>query len=133
MEVSLPSQGPPLTDRFDPRTLWWRHERLHRAALLGNFGKFAEEIRSERDELEAEFRIRIKAVMNGGSALEKSHAVAQCWKTANEMEDGWHARLMSKPEFKSTPHADAWKKMNTLAGIDPFVATHSAEYEYQIS
>jgi secernin len=25
--------GPGLTDRYDPRTVWWRHERLHRAAL----------------------------------------------------------------------------------------------------
>jgi hypothetical protein len=50
--------GDPLTlgsepgDRFDPTALWWRHERLHRAAardperLLPLFAK-------ERDELEA--------------------------------------------------------------------------------
>ena len=25
--------GPPPTDRYDPATRWWRHERLHRAAV----------------------------------------------------------------------------------------------------
>jgi secernin len=25
--------GPALTDRYDARTVWWRHERLHRTAL----------------------------------------------------------------------------------------------------
>ena len=44
--------GPAPTDRFDAATLWWRHERLHRATLrdperlLPLFAK-------ERDELEA--------------------------------------------------------------------------------
>jgi secernin len=32
--VDLPVDlGPALTDRYDERTVWWRHERLHRAAL----------------------------------------------------------------------------------------------------
>jgi hypothetical protein len=26
--------GPDPTDRFDPSTLWWRHEMLHRAVLV---------------------------------------------------------------------------------------------------
>ena len=34
--IPLPSHGPRPTDRFDPRTLWWLHERLHRA-MLGDF------------------------------------------------------------------------------------------------
>jgi dipeptidase len=44
--------GPEPTDRFDPTTLWWRHERLHRAVdrdperLLPLFAK-------ERDAVEA--------------------------------------------------------------------------------
>ena len=43
--------GPPPGDRFDPRTLWWRHERLHRRALRDParaYPLFA----PERDELE---------------------------------------------------------------------------------
>ena len=38
--IPLPSHGPRPTDRFDARTLWWMHERLHRA-MLGVFGVFS--------------------------------------------------------------------------------------------
>jgi hypothetical protein len=32
--VSVPLDlGPQATDRYDPATLWWRHERLHRRVL----------------------------------------------------------------------------------------------------
>ena len=43
--------GPAPGDRFDPRTLWWRHERLHRCALrdpAAAHGLYA----PERDEVE---------------------------------------------------------------------------------
>lgn len=71
MDVPLPPQGPPVTDRFDPQTLWWRHEWLHRAAVLGNFAAFVDEIRLERDELEADFRVRIN-IRRGVEKNERS-------------------------------------------------------------
>jgi dipeptidase len=43
--------GPAPTDRFDPRTLWWRHELLHRRVLADPerlHGRFA----AERDAVE---------------------------------------------------------------------------------
>jgi len=52
VDVSMPLElGPEPRDRYDPATLWWRHERLHRrvlrdpAALLPLLG--------DRDEIEA--------------------------------------------------------------------------------
>ncbi|MBU1339958.1 MAG: C69 family dipeptidase [Acidobacteria bacterium] len=50
----LPDIGPAPGDNFDPETLWWRHERLHRAVLL-DFQHRIAAISEERDELEARF------------------------------------------------------------------------------
>ena len=43
--------GPAPDDRFDERTLWWRHERLHRQALLDAENALPAFI-AERDEVE---------------------------------------------------------------------------------
>ncbi len=44
--------GPAPTDRFDPTTLWWRHEQLHRAVLAAYDIRMAR-FRGERDAVEA--------------------------------------------------------------------------------
>ncbi len=33
LEAGLPDLGPEPTDAYDPSSLWWNHERLHRAVL----------------------------------------------------------------------------------------------------
>lgn len=43
--------GPEPTDRYDPRTLWWRHERLHRWVLADPQRRRAS-YRAERDAVE---------------------------------------------------------------------------------
>ena len=53
VEVDTPVDlGPALTDRFDPATTWWRHERLHRVALRDPV-RLLPRFTSERDGLEA--------------------------------------------------------------------------------
>lgn len=117
MDVPLPLSGPLPTDRFDTQSLWWRHERLHRAAVLGDFARVLEHIRPERDQLEAEFQVRVRAVLNGGNAAERSQVINRCWQEACEAEMRWHARIRVTP----APHVDAfrsaWAKMNQLAGV----------------
>lgn len=44
--------GPTPTDRFDDRTLWWRHERLHRATMIDP-ATLLPRYRHQRDLLEA--------------------------------------------------------------------------------
>jgi secernin len=112
----LPIHGPVLTNRFDTRTLWWRHERLHRTALFGDFGKFLQLIRPERDQLEAEFRERIAEVLRGGSASDVSQAVAECWQAALDMEECWFAQT-AVHSAKQMSYFSGWTKMNELAGI----------------
>jgi secernin len=47
--------GPPPTDRFDGRCLWWRHELLHRRALIDP-DRLVSLFAAERDEVEARWR-----------------------------------------------------------------------------
>jgi len=47
--------GPPPTDRADPTSLWWRHERLHRL-VMRDPQRLRPLIAAERDALEARWR-----------------------------------------------------------------------------
>jgi len=47
--------GPPPTDRADPRSLWWRHERLHRQ-VLRDPERLHPLLTDERDAIEVRWR-----------------------------------------------------------------------------
>ena len=118
LDVPLPFAEPPLTDAFDSRNLWWRHECLHRRALLGGFAKVMEDLAAERDALEASFHERIDAVLNGGTAADRRQVVAACWHEAFETERRWLARLPSVDESQPvTDYRATWLRMNRLAGL----------------
>jgi secernin len=116
--VPLPPQGPSLTDRFDPRTLWWQHEELHRAVLQEDLADFLDAIGAERDALEAEFRVRVRDVISDGDAIDRSHVIAGCWKQALETENRWRERVQIRRSSETTPYLRAWDAMNGLAGLD---------------
>jgi len=117
LDVPMPSHGAPPTDRFDHQSLWWRHEALHRAAVLGDFAKFLDGIRPERDAVEASFLGRVNAVLNGGNGSERAQVVAECWREAIETETRWKTRFGKTEVSDRTPHAAAWLRMNRTAGI----------------
>jgi len=113
--AEMPPQGPALVDRFDPQTLWWRHERLHRR-MLRDFGPALAAIEAERDALEARFRAAIdRAFDEGGLDL----AIARCWADAEAAETRWLAEL---PPPRPTPttessHRRSWTRLNHVAGM----------------
>jgi secernin len=125
MDGPLPVQGPRLTDRFDARALWWRHERMHRTAVLGDFAKFVEDVSAERDAMEERFRQCIREVRNGGTTAERSRVVADCWRQAMETEDRWCRQLARARSTRVDDAARAWERMNKLAGVD----VHAVEKE----
>jgi dipeptidase len=114
LDAPLPIHGPRPIDRFDPRTLWWRHERLHRA-MLGDFAIQLAAIRDERDALEADFRARIASALDGDMA-DRAQAVAACWQDAQAAEDRWMAEIDAVPPGDAAYRA-SWLDMNRLAGV----------------
>ncbi|MFP4635738.1 MAG: peptidase family C69, partial [Nitriliruptoraceae bacterium] len=63
--------GPPPTDHYDPRTRWWRHERLHRA-VMRDPGRWLPAMARDRQELEA-------AWFDDPPATEPALATADAW------------------------------------------------------
>ena len=116
LDAKLPPQGPPPSDRCNDATLWWRHERRHRA-MLAAFPASLDAIRAERDALEAAFRDRIAAVLRGGSAADRTAAVAACWAEAEVAEQRWAARASGFHGTLQPAYRDAWAEMNRLAEL----------------
>lgn len=117
MDVALPDMGPPPSDRYDSTTLWWRHERLHRSGLLGDFAGAVAGIAPERDALEDRFRARMAAALASHDTRAKADAVAACWREAAEAEDRWLDAMPPVPP-PATPYTRAWSDLNRLAGLD---------------
>jgi dipeptidase len=115
LDAGLPEQGPVPGDRHDVATLWWRHEQVHRALLLGDHAAAMAEIAPEREATEAEFRTQMEAVRDAPAALRKA-AVDACWACAGQVETRW---LEIAARHAGTPrrgYANAWGKLNALAG-----------------
>jgi dipeptidase len=117
LELGLPAQGPAPTDRFDARTLWWRHERLHRR-MLRDFGRALAAVEAERDALETGFLAAIdRALIEGGLDV----AIARCWAEAEAAEARWLAGLPApRPTSAAeTSHRRSWTRLNHVAGVPP--------------
>jgi dipeptidase len=107
--------GPAATDRWDPDSLWWQHEKLHRL-VLRDPKRLAPLFLAERDQLEADFF----------SGKVKS---ADAFATAQKAVAQWTHRVEAELEKKGLG-ADVrpfyarryWKKRNRRAGlIEPFL------------
>ncbi len=124
LEAGVPDMGPPLTAKYDPHTLWWQHERLHRA-VLENYVDRSAVYRVERDALEAEFLVdtrRLAAQQREGAALDRRAALsavtAQCFTHAAEATETWTTRVREVPRARLPLfyHA-AWRRANRQAQL----------------
>lgn len=120
LEVGLPAHGPAPRDRADA-SLWWRHERLHRRAVRGDFATTLAALQPGRDALEARFDARMaEALASGDPALQQA-AIAQCWAEA----EAWEATQATLPvPEKPLPEAfrATWSQLDELAGWQPAAA-----------
>jgi secernin len=114
-ETGLPPQGPAPGDRFDGKSLWWGHERLHRA-MLRDLAAGLAAIAGERDALEAGFVARIDAAWDGGPAALK-RAVAECWREAEATEARWLEAVDTGGPAGHGAHGRSWARLNQVAGL----------------
>ena len=74
--VEQPAElGPLPDDRFDPRTLWWRHERLHRCALRDP-ATAHELFTAERDDVERRW---LSEPPTGAAAVAEADQLLARW------------------------------------------------------
>ena len=106
VEVAIPLDlGPRPTDRFDPRTLWWRHERLHRA-VMADPEFHLPTFQAERDALEKDW-------------LAAPPGPAEAFAEADRRLAAWTERVLAEPSSDRRPRFARryWGRRNERAGI----------------
>ena len=111
------------TGTYDAQTIWWAHERLHRAALK-DYATRTPLYKEERDGLEAAF------IAEEGSMYERYHSVPVseragalaefsqlCFGRAAVAAQRWQERISDAP-IRNRPgfvYAHFWRKLNRMA------------------
>ena len=112
--LPLPDHSPAPSDRFEAESLWWRHERFHRAALK-DFHAGHALIATERDALELAFQARVDSA---GDDHALSAAITLCWREAEDAEARWRGALPASAGSKSRSGYDrSWARLNQVAGF----------------
>jgi hypothetical protein len=117
LDAGLPWHGPRPGKRYDHESLFWRHERLHRAVLSDYAARIAL-FRRERDALEAGFVG--EAVAHEGATCEARHALSQaCFDAARDAEERFLGRVLGHPVAarRARLHARAWRAFDEAAGM----------------
>lgn len=97
--------GPEPTNRFDPATLWWRHEPLHRAALR-DWQHAVALIDVERDGVEARW-------------LADPPGTEAAFAEAAELTERWEARIDAEMRDDTRPWwvRRRWRGFDRAAGL----------------
>jgi len=115
MDASLPNLGPVPVSKYDSTSLYWTHERLHRATLL-NYPERIKTYASDRDELEKKFT-QGALKLKDASAKERTDFTAQCFREAAQAEAEWLKRVEKVPAKKKFLHSSAWNTFNKKAAM----------------
>jgi len=115
MDASLPDMGPAPTDEYDPNSMFWRHELLHRATIADYESRIAT-YAVDRDTLEKEFVEGGLAIANG-TAKKRGKYSADCFANATEVEANWYQRVLQVPAQPKNAliYNYAWTKFNQQA------------------
>jgi secernin len=117
LDAGLPDLGPEPTDRYDSATLFWRHERLHRATLSDYVTRMAH-YAPERDALEGQF-VAQTLQAEGASLAERLALTERCFAEADAAETRW-LQALSGLKRRTVPRplcALAWRDRNRRAGM----------------
>ncbi|MBC8400435.1 MAG: hypothetical protein H8E14_02995, partial [Candidatus Marinimicrobia bacterium] len=109
-----PNLGKPPDANYNPGSIWWRHERLHRT-ILRDFNARLSSIESERNKLE-EYYLKQTAGKQSGNI---SAITSDAFNTADRVEADWLTRLAGAP-VKNQPryyYRRYWKKQNSRSGV----------------
>jgi secernin len=117
VEAEWAGIGPLPAEQYDPQSLWWKHELLHRRAMAG-FDAVVPEIRAEFDVLEQQFISSAQSVLTG-TQREKQQVMEYCFQTAERATEQWSQRLGAMPDlaFADPAYQAMWQKYNDQASI----------------
>ncbi len=107
--------GPLPGSTFDAESLYWTHERLHRATLL-NYAERIKTYASQRDEMEAKLT-QAALNLNKTSPKQRADFTAQCFSESLAAEAEWLKRVEKVPAHKKFLHTKAWNTFNKKASM----------------
>jgi secernin len=115
--LDLPDIGPTPTEHFDPKSLWWKHELLHRRAMA-DFDHLVPEIRQRFDTLEDGFLAEAPAIKTG-TAEEKREFSDYCFREAMKATDEWIHKLRTRRDltYADPTYCAMWQRLNAEAGL----------------
>ncbi len=96
---------------FDPSTMWWRHEVVHRA-VLRNYAARLPTFATLRDDLEQEF------AKSAAGATDRSSVTRACFAQAQAAEADWSRHTERLPDARvPAVYAKAWRAWDRQAGM----------------
>ncbi len=122
---AVPDLGPAPDATYDPASLWWQHERLHRAVLRDYPTRLAR-YREERDALEAEILSDVKPYSVGARDLAPQarrstlrELSADVLARARAATSRWIEAVQAEPVGLRwpTPYRLAWQQRNRKARL----------------
>jgi len=122
---ALPNVGPEPAGTYSPKSLWWEHERLHRAILMDYPTRMAV-IAADRDRLEERFvdgdqKAVAEAQKLSADSRKKrlSSFSEECFAEAWMAERKWIEAVAKTPVVKrpSALFRSYWNKQNKKAGL----------------
>jgi len=111
---ALPDIGPTPDGRFNPDTLWWYHEILHRSVLM-DYQPRLEVFKEERDALERSLIEKAETV----NPDERNALTQAAFQQAREKTTEWIDKVQGTPpgHQRNLIYRNYWKKQNKKAGI----------------
>jgi dipeptidase len=110
---ATPEMGKLPDSRYDPETLYWSHERLHRE-LVQNYPDRLASYQEERDSLEGEF-IQGALTLRDAEATERKAYSEDCLVRAAQAEQRWLEGVRKIPQRNQFLHHLAWGRFNKRA------------------
>jgi dipeptidase len=99
-------------------SLFWKHEKLHRAVLLNYSGRI-KTYAADRDKMEKQFVEDALKLHNSGSSIsERIEFSKKCLSLTADAEAEWLERAERVPARKSFFYGGAWKSFNKKSGMN---------------
>ena len=115
---ALPTGFEPLPGaEADASSLFWRHERLHRAALA-NLPAFLDIVAAERDATDAN-RLRRALALRDQTQLQRQQAAEEMFEEAERQLEDWRHRLQQLPAGPEQDRTwrEAWARHSERCGL----------------
>jgi dipeptidase len=115
IDAPLPIQETTPNQKYNPETLFWSHERLHRA-VMENYSERLEVFKDERDALEEQF-FEGALKLRGKSVKERRSYSLECFQLAAKKTEQWLEKIQEIPQRTPFLYSTAWKGFNKAAGF----------------